>query len=194
MKLTRRDFFKVSGATAAAVTVAELGFNVSAVEANVPKLRIEASTATPTICPYCSVGCGILVHADANGTLLSTEGDPDNPVNRGALCSKGSALFQIHSVKVGEVNPKRLQKPLYRAAGASEFQEVEWDWVMEEIVKRVQKTRDENFTVEQDGIPAMRTEAIANMGGAALDNEECYLVQKLARALGIVYIEHQARI
>jgi formate dehydrogenase major subunit len=126
--------------------------------------------------------------------LLYTEGDPDHPVNEGGACSKGASVFQLNSVKVGEINPNRLKKPLYRAPGSSSFQEVEWDWALDRIVAKVKETRDNNFTAIQDGIPAMRTEAIANMGGAGLDNEECYLLQKFARALGIVYIEHQARI
>jgi formate dehydrogenase major subunit len=43
-------------------------------------------------------------------------------------------------------------------------------------------------------MPVNRTEAIANLGGAALENEECYLIVKLMRSLGLTNIEHQARI
>lgn len=192
MKISRRGFLKTSGALATLVT---LGFDVSSVNAQAQTLRIQSAKATPTICPYCSAGCGLIVHTDAaKGHLLYTEGDPDHPVNEGGACSKGASVFQLNSVKVGEINPNRLKKPLYRAPGSSSFQEVEWDWALDRIVAKVKETRDNNFTAIQDGIPAMRTEAIANMGGAGLDNEECYLLQKFARALGIVYIEHQARI
>lgn len=191
MNISRRDFLKASGAFA---SVAALGFDVSPVNAQVQELRIKSAKATPTICPYCSAGCGMLVHTDAEGRVLFTEGDPDHPINQGGACSKGASVMQLNSVKVGEINPNRLKKPLYRAPGSSSFEEVEWEWALEEIVKKVKETRDKNFIATQDGIPAMRTEAIASMGGAGLDNEECYLVQKLARALGIVYIEHQARI
>jgi len=192
LKVSRRDFLKISGAAAA---VATLGFDLTPVNAQVNELRIKAAKVTPTICPFCGAGCGMLVHTDAaRGHLLYTEGDPDHPINQGAACSKGAALFQLNSSEVGKINPNRLTKPLYRAPGGNAFKEVEWDWALEQIVDRVKKTRDSNFIVNQDGIPAMRTEAIANLGGAALDNEECYLLQKLARALGIVYLEHQARI
>jgi formate dehydrogenase major subunit len=47
--------------------------------------------------------------------------------------------------------------------------------------------------VEKDFI-VNRTEGIAHVGSAAMDNEECYLMQKLVRSWGLVYIEHQARI
>lgn len=192
MHITRRDFLKVSSASLA---VAALGFDVSSVNAQVQELRIQSARVTPTICPFCSAGCGLVVHTDAaRGHVLYTEGDPDHPINTGAACSKGASVFQLNSVAVGKINPNRLRKPLYRAPGGEAFQEVEWEWALEQIVNRVKETRDNNFIATQDGIPVMRTEAIANLGGAALDDEECYLLQKLARALGIVYLEHQARI
>lgn len=192
MRVSRRDFLKASGAFA---TVMTLGFDVDPVSAQAQELRIKSSKVTPTICCYCSAGCGMLVHTDASsGKVLYTEGDPDHPINLGGACSKGASIMQLNSVKVGEINPNRLKKPLYRAPGGDSFKEVEWDWALEEIVKKVKETRDKNFTAVQDGIPAMRTDAIANMGGAGLDNEECYLLQKFARSLGIVYLEHQARI
>lgn len=192
MKLTRRDFLKVSSAS---VALATLGFNMSEATAKAQELRIAKAKATPTICPFCSAGCGLLVHTDADkGHVLYTEGDPDHPVNQGGACSKGASVFQLNSIEVGKVNPNRLTKPLYRAAGATSFQEVEWEWVLEEIVKRVKETRDATMVGTKDGITVNRTEAIANFGGAGLDNEECYILQKFARALGIVYLEHQARI
>ena len=49
------------------------------------------------------------------------------------------------------------------------------------------KEVEKEFTVN-------RTDAIAHVGSAALDNEECYLLQKMLRSWGLVYIEHQARI
>lgn len=192
MQLSRRDFLKGAGALA---TVLALGFDVTPVQAEVSRRRIKSARVTPTICSFCSAGCGLLVHTDAEkGHVLYIEGDPDHPINRGALCSKGASMFQLNSVEVGKVNPRRLTKPLYRAPGSSSFREVDWDWALDEIVKRVKETRDKNFVAVQDGIPVMRTEAIASLGGAGLDDQECYLLQKLARALGIVYLEHQARL
>ena len=47
---------------------------------------------------------------------------------------------------------------------------------------------------DEQGRLVRRTEAIASIGSAALDNEECSLLVKALRALGLVYVEHQARI
>jgi len=59
----------------------------------------------------------------------------------------------------------------------------------------VKETRDKYFIKRNEkGQVVNRVEAIAHVGSAALDNEECYILQKFLRALGIVYIEHQARI
>jgi formate dehydrogenase major subunit len=192
MHISRRDFLKISGASA---TLAVLGFDTSAVAAQAQKIRVQGAKVTPTICPFCSAGCGLVVHTDAaKGNVLYTEGDPDHPINQGGACSKGASVFQLNSIKVGETNPNRLTKPLYRAANSDSFEEVEWNWALDEIAKRVKETRDKDFIANENGITVNRTEAIANLGGAALDNEECYILHKLARALGIVYLEHQARI
>ncbi len=201
MRVTRRDFMKLSGGS---VLLGSLGVGLTPEQAHAQGLRIKGAKTTTTICPYCSVGCGILVHAK-DGKVLYTEGDPDHPINEGTLCSKGSSLYQVVN------NPTRLTKPLYRAPGSAEWKEVEWNWALDEIAKRVKDTRDQTFKVtskskvkekapdgtekdvEKDFV-VNRTDAIAHVGSAALDNEECYMLQKLVRSWGLVYIEHQARI
>lgn len=194
MRVTRRDFLKFSGATAAVTLLGNLGLDLSRAEAKVRELKIKEAKVTPTICPYCGVGCGQLVYT-RNGKVVQVEGDPDNPQNKGSLCSKGAALSQVYN------NPRRVTKPLYRAPGSDRWEEKDWDWVLNRIVENVKKTRDANFilTEKDDKDPtkeyiANRTEAIACLGGASLDNEEDYLLVKLMRSLGLVYIEHQARI
>jgi formate dehydrogenase major subunit len=123
------------------------------------------------------------------GKVVNIEGDPDHPINQGALCSKGAALYQVVN------NKRRIRKVLYRAPYSEEWQERSLDWAIKKIAKRVKDTRDRSFMlVSKDGYSVNRTEAIASLGGAALNNEECYLWSKLSRALGLVYIEHQARI
>ena len=186
--LSRRDFLKLTGATAVAGTAATVAAPGTA-EANERENRIKGATKTTSICPYCAVGCGMDVYSDKSGKVVHVEGDPEHPINRGSLCSKGSSLLQIAD------SPTRVKKPLYRAAGASEWKEVEWDWTFKEIAKRVKKTRDETF-VEKNGKGEVvnRCDGIAHVGSAALDNEECYILQKWMRSLGLVYIEHQARI
>lgn len=197
MDISRRTFLKLSGATGVGAFFGGSLFDLSAVAAQVKTFKIKSAKATPTICPYCSVGCGILVYTE-NGKLINTEGDPDHPINQGSLCSKGSAVFQLHS------NERRLTKPLYRAPGSGKWEEKDWDWVLQRIAEKTKEARDNNFISKEDivnpktgittAVTVNRTEAIASLGGAALDNEEGYILQKLMRGLGVVYLEHQARI
>jgi formate dehydrogenase major subunit len=204
MSLSRRDFLKLSGGTAVAGALAT-EISSPAEAAPIAKgLRIKGAKETTTVCPYCSVGCGIVVHTK-DGKIINTEGDPDHPTNEGTLCSKGASIYQMVN------NPQRLTKPKYRAPGAKEWKDVEWDWALDEIAKKVKETRDRTFKInskskvkekQPDGTEkevekefvVNRTDGIAHVGSAALDNEECYMLQKLLRSWGLVYIEHQARI
>ena len=201
MDVSRRDFLKITGGSLALGSVSS-GFSPG--EAAAQELRIKNAKQTTTVCPYCSVGCSILIHT-MDGKVVNVEGDPDSPINEGSLCPKGASLFQMAN------NETRLTKPLYRAPGALEWKEVEWGWALDQIARKVKDTRDKTFKsmakstvkdkkpdgtevdVEKDFI-VNRTEGIAHVGSAAMDNEECYLMQKLVRSWGLVYIEHQARI
>lgn len=187
LNLNRRQFLKLTGAAAATLAVVELGFNEKEVKAATKEFKIAKTKVTPTICCYCGVGCGILVHTN-DETVVYTEGDPDHPVNEGTLCSKGTTLRQIYT------SEKRLTKPLYRAPGSNKWEEKSWDWMYDTIAKRVKDTRDRTFVHKENGMIVNKTETIACLGGAALDNEETYLLAKLMRGLGLTYIEHQARI
>ncbi len=199
MQMTRRKFLKISGATAAGAVISGvttagaatggLGFDLSSAEVYAQELRIKGAKETTTVCCYCSVGCGIIVHTDTKGKIINTEGDPDNPINEGSLCAKGSSLYQI------AVNNNRLKKVRYRAPYSSTWKEVSWEWAFQKIAANIKKSRDASF-VEKNakGQVVNRTEGIASVGSAALDNEECWLYQKFLRSLGIIYIEHQARI
>jgi formate dehydrogenase major subunit len=200
VNLSRRGFFKLTGASFAAGALAELFGPSNAFAADaVPEYRLTGTTESPSICCYCSVGCGMVLSVK-DGELVNLEGDPDHPINRGALCSKGNAQFNIRNVynpETGELelNPYRQTKVKYRAPGASEWEEKDWEWAIDEIAKRVKATRDANYeAVDAKGVTVNRCEAIGNLGGAALDGEEGYAVQKFARALGVTWIEHQARI
>jgi formate dehydrogenase major subunit len=191
MKVTRRKFMQVSGATAAGLAVSGLGFDLSPVKSHAQMLKTKYAKETLTICPYCAVGCGLIVHTSKKGSgrVMNMEGDPDHVINRGTLCSKGAALSGLAE------NDNRLLTPMYRAPYAKEWKEVSWDWALTEIAKRVKKTRDGTFTHKNGkGQVVNRTTQIASVGSAAMDNEECWIFQALLRALGLVYIEHQARI
>jgi formate dehydrogenase major subunit len=191
MELSRREFLKLSGAGVGGAAIFGMAKPGTALAADIPTtIPLHKKIGeTTTICPYCGVGCGFLV-ASENGVLVNLEGDPEHPINQGGACAKGGAQFQLSAH-----NPRRLSKVRYRAPGSSGWEEKSWDWAIEEIAKRIKKTRDENW-IEKDssGYTVNRTEGIASLGGASLDNEECYLIAKLMRALGLVFIEHQARI
>jgi formate dehydrogenase major subunit len=187
MRVTRRSFLKLSGGVLAA---SGIGISLKPVSAYAKPLKIKYAKETTTICPYCSVGCSIIISTTSYGKVINTEGDPASPINAGALCSKGSALHQLSAA-----NTNRLLKPLYRAPYETEWKEVSWEWALDRIARNVKKSRDASFRLINDkGLSVNRTEGIASVGSAALDNEECYLYQKFLRGLGLVYIEHQARI
>ena len=186
MDSTRRQFLAGLG-TAGVSAGGALGGPASAEAAAVKAPKTAGATETTTICPFCGVGCGQVVSVKGN-KVVSIEGDLHHPINQGTLCSKGAAAAQVTN------NPLRLKVPLYRAPGSDRWEEKSWDWVLPRIAQRVKATRDASFQTEVGGTVVNRTEAIASLGGAALDNEECYLLAKLMRALGIVYLEHQARI
>ncbi len=185
MDLSRRDFLKV-GAISAGSLLLPAGTAAAASAAKFPLHKRVGEAAS--ICPYCSVGCGVIIATDAQGHIVNTEGDPDNIHNRGALDPKPLAIPQLGN------SPSRLQKVLYRAPNADRWEEKSWDWTVAEIAKRVKATRDATFKEKEGDVTVNRTEAIAWLGGAANNNEECYLATKFSRALGIAYLEHQARI
>ena len=192
MDLSRREFMKLSGVTIGGL-VLPAGVATAALAQGTPFPLHKPIGETPTICPFCAVGCGAIVAAQ-DGRVLNIEGDPDHPINQGSLCSKGMALAQLNTID-GKVNPRRLQRVKYRSPGSSEWEEKSWDWALDQIARRIKDTRDAHFIeTDTEGRTVNRLEAIASLGGAALDNEECSLIVKAMRALGLVFIEHQARI
>jgi len=190
MELTRRSFLRgtaVAGGTALGGLLAT-GADLRPTVARAQALRIKDAKTTPSICPYCSVGCATLVRT-IDGQIVNIEGDARSPFNEGTLCPKGAAIYQLH------VNPNRPTKVLHRAAGAADWEEWPLERAMTRVAELVKKTRDETF-VERlaDGKVVNMTPAIFSLGGATLDNEWNHIQQKLLRGLGIVAIENQARI
>ncbi len=192
MSLSRRDFLKVGGATAAGVAVGSPGIDLGPVEAAATSLKIKEAKVFHGVCPYCAVGCAQLIYTK-NNKIIDIEGDPDTPHSLGRLCPKGAATIQLSN------NPLRPTKALYRAPGSDKWEEKPLEWMWDEIAKRVKATRDATFVeVEKSktgaDVVVNRTEGLANLGSACIDNEECYLLTKLMRTLGVVYLEHQARV
>jgi formate dehydrogenase major subunit len=192
MSVSRREFLRVSAAGIAPGTalgsLLGLGASLAPAMARAQQLRIKDAKATPSVCPYCSVGCATIVHTIGN-EIVNIEGDLRSPHNEGCLCPKGAAIYQLHK------NPNRATKVLHRKPGATEWEEVELDWAMDRVAQLVKKSRDETF-VERlaNGSLVNYTPAIFALGGATLDNEWNHMQQKLMRGLGVVAIENQARI
>jgi len=183
MKVSRRNFLKLSGGT---LMLSILGINLDSIMAYAQSLRTVGAKETISHCRYCSVGCGLIAHT-SNGKVINIEGDPENPINRGALCAKGAGLIQLL------YNPLRLTKPKYRAPGATGWKEVEWDWALDEIARRVKTTRDRTFKLSSKGLVVNRTDGIFCNGSLTLGNEETIMHLKLMYALGLVYFDDKSR-
>jgi formate dehydrogenase major subunit len=191
MDVSRRDFLRFSAAAAGGTALSGLvgsGVNMAPAVARAQELRIKNAKTTPSICPYCSVGCATLVHT-VDGKIVNIEGDYRSPYSEGTLCPKGAAIFQLH------VNPNRPTQVLHRAPGATDWEIWNLEKAMDRVAELVKKTRDETFIEKlENGKVANCTTSIFSLGGATLDNEWNHIQQKLMRGLGIVPIENQARI
>ena len=149
----------------------------------------EADRVVPSVCPYCAVGCGQLVYVQ-DGKVTQIEGDPASPISRGRLCPKGSASKSLVT------SPTRELRVKYRRPYARDWEELSLDEAMDMIADRVIATRDATWEqADDEGRVLNRTQGIAHLGGATLDNEENYLIKKLfAAGLGMVAVSNQARI
>lgn len=195
MGISRRSFLKVSAAGGVLTTA--FGFDVRPALAQTRRLKIEHTTETRSICPYCSVSCGVIIHtlgdrsSNVTGsTVVHVEGDPDSPINRGTLCPKGATLKQTI------VNDRRLTTVQYRAPGSDRWEEKSWDWAIDRIAHLLKKTRDERI-IEKDskGRIVNALTAVGVIGGCTDSNENNYLLVKAFRAgLGVIPLEQQARI
>jgi formate dehydrogenase major subunit len=192
VNVTRRAFIRVTGGAAVAST---LGFDVRSVYAQAQELKIAKTTETRSTCPYCAVGCGVIIHTlgdkakNVTAQVVHVEGDPDCPTNRGTLCPKGSSLYQ------DILNDRRLLRPEVRRPGSDHWEPIPWDQAFEEIGRHIKSARDESFVgTDSKGRTVNRCENIAFIGGCTDTNEFNYLVVKTMRSLGVTFIENQARV
>ena len=168
----------------------QLGRGAAARSAGTERLRArteQADRVVRSVCPYCAVGCGQRVYVK-DGQVVQIEGDPDSPISRGRLCPKGSASKQLVT------SPSRVTKVRYRRPHGTTWEDLPLDRAMDMIADRVIETRRQTWREEVDGVRLRRTDGIASLGGATLDNEENYLMKKLYTAMGAIQIENQARI
>ena len=191
---SRRDFLKIS--TVGGVAASVFGFDLQPAYAQVRELKIARTTETRSTCPYCAVSCGVIIHTlgdkarNVKATVVHIEGDPDHPINRGTLCSKGITLKQ------NIVNDRRLTKVRYRAPGSDHWEEKSWDWALDRIARLVKDTRDAKLIEKDDkGRTVNALTAVGVIGGCTDSNENNYLLVKAFRAgLGMIPLEQQARI
>ena len=194
MDMSRRQFFRVSGAGLAASSIAVLGFTPNQALAEVREFKLARATETRNTCPYCSVSCGLIIYSlgdkskNAKSEIIHIEGDPDHPVNRGTLCPKGAGLVDLVHSK------SRLQYPEVREAGSNEWKRIGWDQAFDRIAKHMKADRDANFIESNDKGIVNRWPSVALIGSSAVNNEVGYLTAKAARGLGMVAVETQARI
>ncbi len=195
MQVTRRQFFKICAAGVGSSSAAMLGFSPTAALAEVRAFKLARTTETRNTCPYCSVGCGVLIYSlgdkskNAHAEVIHIEGDPDHPVNRGTLCPKGAGLLDfVHS-------PNRLQRPEYRAPGSKEWKAISWDEAFTRIAKLMKDDRDKNFIATNDkGETVNRWVSTGFLAASASSNETGYLTHKIARSLGMLAFDNQARV
>ncbi|OMW27001.1 sulfate ABC transporter substrate-binding protein [Burkholderia pseudomallei] len=195
LQLSRRQFLKLSATTLAGSSLALMGFSPAEALAEVRQYKLARTVETRNTCPYCSVGCGILMYGlgdgakNATSSIVHIEGDPDHPVNRGTLCPKGASLIDfIHS-------PSRLTQPEYRAAGSDKWQPISWSDALARLAKLLKADRVANFVEATDaGMKVNRWLTTGMLAASAGSNEVGYLTHKTVRSMGMLAFDNQARV
>src|SRR5215471_12771378 len=197
MELSRRHFIVGAGAGLAGTTLGALGFGDSeaAHAASIRPFRLAQTKEARSTCPYCAVSCGMVIFSAQSKTeknkmeVVHIEGDADHPVNRGTLCPKGAAAIDYIRSET------RVKYPMYRKPGTNQFERVTWDFAMDRIAKLMKEDRDANFIEKNnDGVTVNRWPTMAFLSGSSLTNEGGWVTYKVARGLGMLQIENQARI
>ena len=195
VQVSRRQFMQVTGSSLAASSLAVLGFSPSTALAEVRQFKLTQAKVTRQTCTYCSVGCGLLMYAHGDSvrnvkeTIMHVEGDPDHPVNRGTLCPKGAGALDYIRAKT------RVKYPMHRKPGSDKFERVTWDYAMDRIARLMKEDRDQNFIeTNKDGVTVNRWPTMGFLSGSSCTNETGWVTWKVARGLGMLQIENQARI
>ena len=194
-KISRRQFFKVTGTSLASSSMALMGFSPSRALAEVRQFKLAETTVARQTCTYCSVGCGILMYSlgdnakNAKRSVIHVEGDADHPVNRGTLCPKGAGLLDFVN------SPNRLRYPEYRAPGSDKWERISWDDALDRIARLLKEDRDANFVQKTaDGKVVNRWTTTGMLAASAASNEAGYITHKVARSWGLLAFDNQARV
>lgn len=195
MDMNRRQFFRVSGAGLVGSSLVALGFSPTAALAETRNFKLARTTETRSICPYCSVSCGLVMYTlgdkakNVKSTIIHIEGDPDHPVNRGTLCPKGAGVMDMIQ------SPNRVKAPQVREPGTNAWKNISWDEALTRVARHMKADRDANLVKANDkGVTVNRWNTTGLLVSSASANESGYLTVKMARALGMVALDTQARI
>ncbi|WP_392552818.1 formate dehydrogenase-N subunit alpha [Orbus wheelerorum] len=195
MLFNRRQFFKICAGGMAGTTVATLGFAPNVALAQTRQYKLLRSKETRNNCTYCSVGCGMLLYSRGDGaknvveSIFHVEGDPDHPVSRGSLCPKGAGVLDY--IK----SENRVKYPEYRAPGSDKWQKISWNDAIDRIARLMKADRDKNLLEKNDkGTTVNRWTTTGWLVTSAASNETGWLAFKIARALGMLTLETQARV
>jgi formate dehydrogenase major subunit len=194
--MDRRTFLKVFvGGVGGVAGAATIGFDLRRAHAEMRELKIARTTETRSICPYCAVSCGVIIHTlgdkakNVKPSVVYVEGDPDHPISRGSLCPKGATL------KNDIVHAGRLTTPKIRKAKSTQWEDISWDEAIAKIARHVKDTRDKTFVAKnQKGETVNRTPGMAWIGGCTDTNEFNWLQYKALTAWGVPYRDTQARV
>lgn len=197
MQLSRRSFLRAAGAGVAATSMGAMGFGEAeaAVMAHVRPLKLTNTTETRNTCTYCSVACGIIIYSKGDvrkgehAEVVHIEGDVDHPTNLGTLCPKGAALKDFVKAET------RLRQPMHRKPGSDKFEPIAWDAALDRIARLMKDDRDANFLAQNaDGLAVNRWTTTGMLAASATTNETAWATFKVAKALGIVGFDNQARV
>ncbi|HEY3374123.1 MAG TPA: twin-arginine translocation signal domain-containing protein [Candidatus Aquicultor sp.] len=207
--LSRRDFLKISAAGAGAMA---LDWTLVGPSAAVAAEYVITDTSKRTTCPYCSVGCNLVVALgqdkgpDGNGTgpvkAVDIYGDPDCPINKGKLCSKGAAAIQLannkrrvgvpDSIHVASRSDGTDDMGPMKRTGNNEWTPISWTQAIDDIATAMVAAR-EAVPVENGKVTG-QTKGVAFLGCSHATNEENWIYRKLIANFGTNNTEHQARI
>ncbi len=195
VRVSRRQFLKLGAAGLGASSMAMMGFAPEPAVASIRQFKLNGAKVSRNVCTYCSVGCGMLLYSRGDNAInvyddiFHVEGDPDHPVSRGSLCPRGAGVLDF--IK----SASRLRYPQVREPGTDEWRTITWDEALDRIARYMKDDRDANFqTHDEQGRVVNRWMTTGMLAASATTNETAYLTQKIARSLGMLKIDNQARV
>ncbi|MBL0419846.1 molybdopterin-dependent oxidoreductase [Ramlibacter sp. AW1] len=124
---------------------------------------------TRSTCPYCGVGCGVIIESDG-AQITGVRGDPEHPANFGRLCSKGSTLHLTAAAPI--TRHDRLLHPMLRARRGDALQRTDWDTALDTTARQFARV-----------IRAHGPDAVGFYVSGQLLTEDYYVFNKLAKGL-----------